>query len=119
MEIPGMLRKLLLVVAILTILMCPLLFIGAQFFPDSLGFLEPVICPSGMHLERVTETVADDEGYATASFLNCTDGREEVDITGRMLIILFGVGILGVILLVFWALAGPGEAPEEAQIAVE
>jgi hypothetical protein len=56
-KMPGMLRKLLLVVAILTILMCPILFSGAQFFPDTLGFLEPVICPSGMHLERVTETL--------------------------------------------------------------
>jgi hypothetical protein len=36
-----------------------------------------------------------------------------------MLIILFGVGILGTVLLVIWALTGPGKEPEEAQFTVE
>jgi len=42
----------------------------------------------------------------------CTDGNEKVDVTGKMLIILFGVAILGVVLLVTWALTGPSKEPD-------
>jgi len=113
------LRKILLIVALLTTLMCPLLFVGGQFFPSSLGFLEPIICPSGMHLDRVTESISDPRGNATSSNIICTDGQEDVDVTGKMLIILFGVAILGVGLLVTWVLTGPSKEPERPKITIE
>ena len=106
------LRKTLLILSLLSILMCPLLFIAGQFFTDSLNFLEPVICPSGMHLGRITESISDPRGNATASYLVCTDDNEQVDVTGKMLVILFGVAILGVILLVTWALTGTDKEPD-------
>ena len=97
------LQKLLLIVSLFFILMCPLLFISSNYFPSSIGFLEPTLCPSGMHFSQLTESISDPRGNATASYLVCTDGREQVDVTGKMLIILFGVGIVGVGLLVTWA----------------
>jgi len=112
-------HKILLILALFNILMCPVLFIGGVFFPSSLGFLEPVLCPSGMHLDKLTESMSDARGNVTAIYLACTDGREQVDVTGRMLIILFGVGILGVGLLVTWALISPGKKLDGPKIAME
>ena len=112
-------RKLFLVIALLTTLMCPLLYLSGQFFPQALGFLEPAICPSEMHIDRVTESISDARGNVTASYLVCTDGKEDVDVTGKMLILLFGVAILGVGLLVTWALTGPSKSQEPPQIIFE
>ena len=105
-------RKVLLALAILTILMCPFLFVVGRYFPAALGFLEPVLCPPGMQLGSTTESLSDPRGNVTAGFSVCTDGREEVDATGKLLAILFGVAILGVLLLVVWALSGPAKEPK-------
>ena len=113
------LRRILLIFAFLSILMCPLLYIAGEFFTGSLSFLEPVVCPSGMHLGRTTESVSDARGNATASYIICTDGDEEVDATGRMLVILFGVAILGGVLLVTWALTGPSKEPDVPIVKIE
>jgi hypothetical protein len=112
-------RKILLILALFTILMCPLLFIGGVFFPSSLAFLEPILCPSGMHLDQLTESISDPRGNANAIYLVCTDGREQVDVTGKMLIILFGVGIVGVGLLVTWAPMDPNKEPDIPKITME
>jgi hypothetical protein len=99
--------------------MRPLLFVGGRFFPSSIGFLKPILCPSGMYLESETESISDPRGNATASYLVCTDGHEQVDVTGKMLIILFVFGILGVGLLVTWALISPSKEPDAPKITVE
>ena len=115
-------HKMVLLVALLTILMCPLLFIGVRFFPSSMGFLEFILCPSGMHLEQETEMAADPEGEdeeVQVTSLVCTDAHRKVDITTRMLIILFGVGILGVSLLVSWTLISPDKEPDVPDITME
>ena len=114
-----LLRKILLICSFLIILMCPLLYVAGAFFTSSLSFLEPVVCPSGMHLGRTTESISDARGNVTASYLICTDGNEEVDVTGKMLIILFGVAILGVALLVTWALTGPSKEPDVPDFKIE
>jgi hypothetical protein len=113
------LRKALLASAIIIILMCPFLFVAGRYFPASLSFLEPVLCPPGMQLGGTTESLSDPRGNIAASFSVCTDGREEVDVTGKVLAILFGVAILGVILLVVWALSGPAKEPEAPKIKKE
>ena len=112
-------RIILLILALFTILMCPLLFIGGAFFPSSLVFLEPILCPSDMQLDQSTESISDPRGNATAIYLECTDGYERVDVTEKMLIILFGVGILGVGLLVTWALISPNKEPDVPKITTE
>ena len=111
-------HKILLILALFNILMSPLLLIGGVF-PSSLGFLEPVLCPSGIHLEKLTETISDARGNVTAIYLACTDEHEQVDVTGKMLIIPFGVGILGVGLLVTWAPIGPNKEIDVPKITME
>jgi len=112
-------HKILLILALFNILMCPLLFVGGVFFPSSLDFLKPVLCPSGMLLEQLTESISDARGNATAIYLECTDGHERVDVTGKMLIILFGFGIVGVGLLVTWALISPSKESDVPKITME
>jgi hypothetical protein len=112
-------HRILLILALFNILMCPLLFVGGVFFPSSLGFLEPILCPSGMHLDKLTESIADARGNTTGIYLVCTDGDEQVDVSGKMLIILFGVGIVGVGLLVTWALISPSKKPDAPKITME
>jgi hypothetical protein len=113
------LRKVLLASAIFMILLCPALFVMGRYFPASLGFLEPALCPPGMQLGSTTESLSDPRGNVTASFSVCTDGREEVDATGRLLMILFGVAILGAVLLVAWALSGPAKEPDNLKLKPE
>jgi hypothetical protein len=111
-------HKILLILALFNILMCPVLFAGGVFFPSSLGFLEPVLCPSGMHLEQLTESISDARGNTIAIYLSCTDGHEQVDAAGRMLVILFGVAIIGGGLLVTWALISPSKKPDTPKITL-
>jgi hypothetical protein len=112
-------RKALLAIALLSILLCPILFLAGNFFPSALGFLEPVLCPAGMHLGSKTESLSDPRGNVTDSYGVCTDGREQVDVTDRLLVILFGVAILGVVLLVAWALTGTEKKPEAPKLRPE
>ena len=72
-----------------------------------------------MHLDQSTESISDARGNATAIYLECTDGHKRVDVTGKMLIILFGVGIVGVGLLVTWALINPNKEPDVPKITME
>jgi hypothetical protein len=108
----SILRKLLLVLALLNILMCPLMFLAGTFFPRTLGFLDPTLCSPGMHLGNETMSQSDLRGNITAMYIICTDGHQEVDVTGKMLVTLFGLPILGVILLVAWAFVDPGKKPK-------
>ena len=105
----SILQKLLLVFALLNILMCPFVFLAGTFFPRALGFLDPVLCPPGMHLDNETMSQSDVRGNVTAMYTICTDSHQKVDVTGKMLVILFGLPILGVILLVVWALTDSGK----------
>ena len=113
-NLSSILRKLLLVFALLNILMCPLLFIGGTFFPRALFFLDPVLCPPGMHLDQTVESATDLRGNITATNAICTDDHQQVDVTGKMLLILFGLPILGVVLLVVWALSDSSEKPKDS-----
>ena len=87
---------------LLNILVCPLVFIGMMFAPQMIGFLEPVVCPSGMEMETVTEEQEDSEGdmvlFAT---VNCVDGRDSVDVSWKVLGIMFGFPALGVLAFFF------------------
>ena len=71
-----------------------------------------------MHLDKLTESISDARGNTTAIYLICTDGHEQVDVTGRMLIILFGVAIIGVGLLVTWALISPSKKLDAPKITL-
>jgi hypothetical protein len=113
------LRKAVLASAIFMILMCPTLFVAGRYFPASLGFLESVLCPPGMELGSTTESLSDPRGNVTASYSVCTDGREEVDVTGKLLVILFGVGVVGVVSLVAWALSGPAKDQDDPELKPE
>ena len=72
-----------------------------------------------MYLDQSTEFISDARGNATAVYLECTNEHGRVDVTGKMLIILFGVGILGVGLLVTWALISPSKESDASKITME
>ncbi|MCP4540544.1 MAG: hypothetical protein GY832_25690 [Chloroflexi bacterium] len=107
--VASVLRKLLLIFALLNMLLCPVLFGLGTFAPDKLSFLEPVVCPAGMHLDRVTETRTDMRGTVTSLDAACTDGRQKVDATNKMALFVCGLPIMGGVLLVVWALASPSK----------
>ena len=85
------------VFVLLNFLVCPYMFIGAMFAPDMIEFLEPVVCPEGMEMERLLEDVIDSEGdRVTQATLHCVDGRESKDVSWTMLLIMLGFPALGV-----------------------
>jgi hypothetical protein len=83
---------------------------GARFWDG----WDPVLCPPGMHLDQTVESATDLRGNITATNAICTDDDQQVDVTGKMLLILFGLPILGVVLLVVWALSDSSEKPAES-----
>jgi hypothetical protein len=107
--VKSILLKLWLVFALLNMLLCPVLFGLGTFAPEALSFLEPVVCPPEMHLDRVTETQTDMRGSITSLDAACTDGEQKVDATGKMALFVCGLPILGGVLLAAWALADAGK----------
>ena len=105
------LKRLLLVLALISILACPALFVTVTFFPSTLAFLDPVLCPQGMHLDNETRSQSDERGNVTSVYAVCVGDGEQVDVTGRLLAILFALPIVGVVLLVVWALTGKEPPP--------
>jgi hypothetical protein len=88
---------------------CPLTMVLGAFTPENLRFLEPVLCPPGMHLDRVTETQTDLRGTVVALNAACTDGEQRVDVTGRLALFVCGLPVLIGILLVLPAFFTPGK----------
>ncbi|MBN1977211.1 MAG: hypothetical protein JW918_07395 [Anaerolineae bacterium] len=99
---------------ILVIVACPLAMVLGAFTPENLRFLEPVLCPPGMHLDRVTETQTDLRGTVVALDAACTDGEQRVDVTGRLALFVCGTPVLIGILLVLPAFFSPGKKKESA-----
>jgi len=95
-------------------LLCPVLFGLGTFAPQALGFLEPVGCPPGMRLDRVTET----ESYMgeTAITLDaaCADGRDRVDVTNRMSVFVCGLPVVGGVLFVVYVWFKPSKKEQES-----
>lgn len=82
----------------LNLLVCPFMFIGAMFAPNMISFLEPVVCPDGMEMEIITEQTQDMEGDdVTMATTHCVDGRESMDVTWKVLLIMLGFPALGVL----------------------
>jgi hypothetical protein len=109
-QISLALRSCLLVVAVLGLLSCPVLFAAGMFAPRALGFLDPVVCPPGMQLNNASSHQTNNEGNeVTAVNLVCTAaGAQPVDVTAKILLVLFALPALGVAVLVVRALI-PGK----------
>lgn len=88
---------------------CPLMMVLGAFTPENLRFLEPVVCPPGMHFDQVTESQTDLEGTVTALRAVCTDGEEKVDATGKLALFVCGAPVLIGVLLVLPAFFAPGK----------
>ena len=94
---------------ILVIVACPLAMVLGAFTPENLRFLEPAVCPPGMHLDQVTEVQTDFQGTGVALDAVCTDGEQKVDATGRLTLFVCGTPVLIGILLVLPAFFSPGK----------
>ncbi len=117
--ITSTLRKLLLIFALLNMLLCPVLFGLVLFAPDKLGFLDSVVCPTDMRLERETSTQTSNmqgqgQGNTTSISVFCTDGRKKVDAAGKMTLLAVGLPILGGVLLAVWAFVSVSKQTEES-----
>jgi hypothetical protein len=99
---------------ILVIVAYSLLMILGAFTPENLSFLEPALCPPGMHLDKVTETQTDLRGTVVALDAACTDGEQRVDATGRLALFVCGTPILVGVLLVLPAFFTPGKKKDSA-----
>lgn len=83
---------------VLTLLVCPYMFIGGMFAPKLLSPLEPVICPDGMEMETRTSQEYDDEGdLVTVSRTYCVDGQKSVDVSFKTILIMLGIPAFGVL----------------------
>ena len=93
---------------------CPLTMVLGAFTPENLRFLEPVVCPPGMHFDQVTESQTDLEGTVVALRAMCTDGEEKAEATGKLALFVCGAPILVGILLVLPAFFTPSEKQEDS-----
>ena len=104
--------KLLMVFFVLTLLVCPYIFLGMMFVPQAIGFLEPVICPGDMEMDVVSETGYDSDGSFTRATIECSNGRETVGATWKVFLIMFGIPAIGIALFFMFTPAKP-EEPEK------
>jgi hypothetical protein len=88
---------------------CPLTMVLGAFTSENLRFLEPVVCPPGMHFDQMTESQTDLRGTVIALRAVCTDGEERVEKTGMLALFVCGAPILVGVLLVLPALLTPIE----------
>jgi hypothetical protein len=93
---------------------CPLTMVLGAFTPENLSFLEPVVCPSGMHFDQLTETQTDLEGTVVALRAVCTDGEERVEKTGRLALFVCGSPVLVGVLLILPAFFSTGKKQDQA-----
>ena len=99
-----LLKKIVLGFSIFFILLCPLLFLAGMFAPRTLSFLDPIMCPEGSHISNFKHETLVPTGpnnvsnVADATDLICVNEQGEYtsDITGKMLIVLFSLGFVGV-----------------------
>jgi hypothetical protein len=114
--VKSMLLKLVMILGILNLLTCPVTFAMGIFAPDSLGVLDPILCPSDMHLIQHQEYRTNEDGDRVVSMTySCTDGEDEVDATLKMLLIFtFGLPLLGGVLVFFALSSTPSKTPDEA-----
>jgi hypothetical protein len=92
---------------------CPLTMVLGAFTPENLSFLEPVVCPSGMHFDQMTESQTDLRGTVVALKAVCTDGEERVERTGMLALFVCGSPILIGILLVLPAFLTPSKKQDD------
>jgi hypothetical protein len=95
---------------------CPLTMVLGAFTPENLSFLEPVVCPPGMHFDQMTETQTDLDGTVVALRAMCTDGEERVERTGMLSLFVCGTPVLVGILLVLPAFLPSGKDQDEDQV---
>ena len=104
-------QKLVIIFMLINIAVCPFVFLGMMFFPQAIAFLEPVVCPENMSMETEHSKGYDEDGSYTQSNVICVDNQREVDITWKVLLIMFGFPAFGVI--VFFIMPTSGKEPEE------
>ena len=94
---------------------CPLTMVLGAFTPENLSFLEPIVCPPGMHFDQMTESQTDLRGTVVALRAMCTDGEERVERTGRLSLFVCGSPILVGILLVLPAFLPSGKDEDQVE----
>ena len=105
-------QKLLVVFLLANVLVCPYTFLGMMFFPQAIGFLEPVLCPHDMQMTNETEVGSDYEGNYLRSHVVCFNEQKKADITWKVMLIMLGFPAFGVLVFFFATPARPLE-PEK------
>jgi hypothetical protein len=100
-------NKGLMTLGLIFIFACILLFLAGMFAPRAIGFLDGLVCPDGMQLGKDTQQQVNDEGNTVdATTTVCVgEGRAAVDVTPRMLALLFGLAIAGGVFII-WSVGG-------------
>lgn len=100
-------NKGLLMIGLIFIFACIFLFVAGAFFPSTIGFLDRVVCPDGMHLSNQADEFTNQVG-SPVDVINivCTgEAQSPVSATPKMLLILFGLAISGGVLII-WSYGG-------------
>lgn len=94
-------------IGLIFIFACVLLFAAGMFAPRTLGFLDGMLCPDGMQLDRRVQQQVDSEGNNVDAVTTvCVgEGRAAADVTPQMLVILFGLALVGGV-FIFWSVGG-------------
>jgi hypothetical protein len=100
-------NKGLMTVGLVFIFACLLLFLAGMFAPRAIGFLDGLVCPQGMQLSNHTEQQVDSDGNdVDATSTVCVgEGQAAVDVTPKMLTLLFALAIIGGAFIV-WSVGG-------------
>jgi hypothetical protein len=110
-------RKLIIIFVLLSLAVCPYVFVGIMFAPQAISFLEPVVCPDDMTMEMESSQRRDSEGTHTSVEVICVDNQRDVDVTWKLALIMLGFPALGVI--VFFIMPSSSEEQEKTTLDPE
>lgn len=93
---PAAVSRLLILASLFLLALCPLTFLAGTFAPRTLGFLDPLVCPPGYHLDNQTDQYSAAGSYSVSVSIVCRSQAGRVmDATFGMLLILFALPVFG------------------------
>ena len=89
------LKKLMIGFFLVTLLVCPFIYLGAMFSPNSLSLFEPLVCPQGMEMQIHPQPEASQRSNLLRSTVECTNSQETIKANENLLLIMVGIPIFG------------------------
>ena len=114
---PKAAKKLMIGFFLITLLVCPFIYLGTTFFPGAVSLLEPLVCPQGMEMKIQPQAQTDGRVNLLRSGVECTNNEGTIKADENLLLIMVGIPIFGA--LVYFLVPTSSRKPETFSFTAE